>query len=201
MPVTPMLLHWRFGPDWPGRRCGAKTRRGTLCQKPALRGRPRCKLHGGLGGAPRGPKNGNYKHGRHTKKAQAEAREARARLRELERLGRRLGLFQSEADARLASKVTEELFRGIAYRGGRGMNNYSAKRATDDRTMFLNSYFALRELLTQTRDGTLTPTSAGVLLSRLDATTEYGPEPGATEGVQPITGLIEPPPPDAIRQP
>jgi len=27
---------WRFGPDWPGRRCGAKTRRGTPCQKPSL---------------------------------------------------------------------------------------------------------------------------------------------------------------------
>jgi hypothetical protein len=22
-------LEWRFGPDWPGQRCGAKTRRGT----------------------------------------------------------------------------------------------------------------------------------------------------------------------------
>jgi hypothetical protein len=24
-------VEWRFGPDWPGQRCGAKTRRGTAC--------------------------------------------------------------------------------------------------------------------------------------------------------------------------
>ena len=37
-------------------RCGAKTRRGTLCQSPAVRNRPRCRLHGcGQGsGAPKG---------------------------------------------------------------------------------------------------------------------------------------------------
>ena len=28
-------IKWRFGPDWPGQRCGAKTRRGTACQRPA----------------------------------------------------------------------------------------------------------------------------------------------------------------------
>ena len=28
-------IGWRFGPDWPGQRCGAKTRRGTACQRPA----------------------------------------------------------------------------------------------------------------------------------------------------------------------
>jgi len=37
----------RFGPSWPGKRCLAKTRRGTLCQNPAIGGRNRCKLHGG----------------------------------------------------------------------------------------------------------------------------------------------------------
>ena len=37
----------RFGPDWPGTRCLAKTRRGRLCQNPAIGGRTRCKLHGG----------------------------------------------------------------------------------------------------------------------------------------------------------
>jgi len=29
----------RFGPDWPGRRCGAKTRAGTPCKKAAMKGR------------------------------------------------------------------------------------------------------------------------------------------------------------------
>ena len=43
----------RFGPDWPGRRCGAKTRRGTACQKPALRDKERCQLHGGRSSGPK----------------------------------------------------------------------------------------------------------------------------------------------------
>ena len=38
---------WRFGPAWPGQRCGARTRRGTACLKPALKGKTRCQLHGG----------------------------------------------------------------------------------------------------------------------------------------------------------
>jgi hypothetical protein len=28
-------IEWRFGADWPGQRCGAKTRKGTECQRPA----------------------------------------------------------------------------------------------------------------------------------------------------------------------
>lgn len=37
-------------------RCGAKTRRGTFCQSPAVKNKPRCRLHGcGKGsGAPKG---------------------------------------------------------------------------------------------------------------------------------------------------
>jgi glucans biosynthesis protein len=61
-------------------RCGARTRAGTPCQRPALRGRKRCRLHGGLSpGAPRGAKNGNYKNGDWT----AEAIEERKWLRSL----------------------------------------------------------------------------------------------------------------------
>ena len=63
-------------------RCGAKTRAGRSCQCPALRGRKRCRLHGGLSpGAPRGPKNGNFKNGEWT----AEAIEERRWLRSLVR--------------------------------------------------------------------------------------------------------------------
>ena len=40
-------IEWRFGPDWPGPRCGAKTRRGTACQCPANKKNGRCRLHGG----------------------------------------------------------------------------------------------------------------------------------------------------------
>jgi hypothetical protein len=94
--MTPRLLsaeEWRFGPDWPGRRCGAKTRRGSPCQKPALRDNARCQIHGGRGGAPSGPANGNYKNGRYTKERIAAVREQSAQLREIIRLGKLCGFF------------------------------------------------------------------------------------------------------------
>jgi hypothetical protein len=48
-------------------RCGALTRSGAACQRPAIRGRHRCRLHGGLSpGAPRGTKNGNFRTGNWT---------------------------------------------------------------------------------------------------------------------------------------
>jgi hypothetical protein len=54
-------------------RCGAKTRAGTACERPAIRGKKRCRLHGGLSpGAPRGVKNGNFKSGDWTADAIAE---------------------------------------------------------------------------------------------------------------------------------
>ena len=45
-------LATRFGADWPGRRCGAKTRSGGTCQNPTIKGRSRCKLHGGRSTGP-----------------------------------------------------------------------------------------------------------------------------------------------------
>ena len=36
----------RFGPAQPGQRCGAKTRRGTACQRSANKKNGRCRLHG-----------------------------------------------------------------------------------------------------------------------------------------------------------
>ena len=61
-------------------RCGAMTRAGTPCQRPAIRGRRRCRLHGGAStGAPRGHKNGNFRNGNWT----ADAIEERRWLRSL----------------------------------------------------------------------------------------------------------------------
>ena len=61
-------------------RCGAQTRSGARCQRFAMRGRRRCRLHGGLSpGAPRGTKNGNFSNGHWT----AEAIEERRWLRSL----------------------------------------------------------------------------------------------------------------------
>jgi len=39
-------IEWRFGADWPGQRCGAKTRKGTACQRPANKKNGRCRLLG-----------------------------------------------------------------------------------------------------------------------------------------------------------
>jgi hypothetical protein len=56
-------------------RCLAQTRAGNPCQRPALRGRKRCRLHGGLSpGAPKGMGNGNYKNGTWTAEAVEERR-------------------------------------------------------------------------------------------------------------------------------
>ena len=60
----------RFGDHWPGTRCGAKTRRGSACLKPALKNKTRCQLHGGKSTGPRTPEGkarviaANTKHGR-----------------------------------------------------------------------------------------------------------------------------------------
>ena len=50
-------------------RCGAKTRSGNPCRAPAMPN-GRCRMHGGASpGAPRGERNGNYRHGRFTEEA------------------------------------------------------------------------------------------------------------------------------------
>jgi hypothetical protein len=48
-------------------KCNAKTRSGTPCQKAPIRGKVRCRLHGGL--SPSGENHWNYKHGQRTKQA------------------------------------------------------------------------------------------------------------------------------------
>ena len=67
-------------------RCLARTRRGTLCLCPALKGKKRCRLHGGKStGAPRGNKNA-WKHGARSAETIAAARLLRdvAKLARLE---------------------------------------------------------------------------------------------------------------------
>ncbi|MFD1767986.1 HGGxSTG domain-containing protein [Sphingorhabdus buctiana] len=64
-------------------RCGAKTRRGTSCQSPAVQGRKRCRMHGGTNpGAPKGNRNA-WKHGRYS----AETRQLLAYLKGVVRSG------------------------------------------------------------------------------------------------------------------
>ncbi|WP_283814426.1 HGGxSTG domain-containing protein [Bradyrhizobium sp. AUGA SZCCT0240] len=60
-------------------RCGARNRAGQPCQCPAVRGRMRCRLHGGLSpGAPKGQANGKYTDGYFTAEAVAERRWAKS---------------------------------------------------------------------------------------------------------------------------
>ena len=66
--LTKQLRNIRAAP-----RCGARTRAGGTCQCPAIRGRRRCRIHGGLSpGAPCGEKNGNFKEGFFTCEAVSE---------------------------------------------------------------------------------------------------------------------------------
>ena len=88
---------FRFGPDWPGQRCGAKTRKGTPCQRPAYKRNGRCSLHGGTSTGPKTEDGlarlteARTKHGLYTKEKRAEARrfaeegrQMRGELKELE---------------------------------------------------------------------------------------------------------------------
>ncbi len=58
------------GPMLESPRCGAKTRSGRACSSPAVRGKKRCRMHGGAkgSGAPLGNRNA-LKHGLYTKEA------------------------------------------------------------------------------------------------------------------------------------
>ena len=99
-------LQWRFGPDWPGQRCGAKTRRGTQCQRPARKVNGRCRLHGGRSTGAKTQEGrakiaaANLKTGEFTKekiavqKEQAKiARDMKARIKVIEHQLRREGII------------------------------------------------------------------------------------------------------------
>ena len=66
-------------------RCGARTRSGQSCRSPAVRGRKRCRMHGGAkgSGAPRGNRNA-LKHGLYTKQAIEERKNLWLLIRDAE---------------------------------------------------------------------------------------------------------------------
>ncbi|MDA9897265.1 hypothetical protein N9D90_00505 [Alphaproteobacteria bacterium] len=84
-------IEWRFGPDWPGQRCGANTRRGTACQRPANKKNGRCRLHGGASTGPRTAEGrsriaaAQYKHGRRSKAFVAAQRARNAKGKAIKR--------------------------------------------------------------------------------------------------------------------
>ena len=74
-------LNTRFGTDWPGQRCGAQTRRGLPCKRPANKRNGRCRLHGGQSTGPKTAEGrakiaaANTTTGQHTKAMIAKRRE------------------------------------------------------------------------------------------------------------------------------
>ena len=102
-------VRWRFGVDWPGQRCGARTRRGTACLKPALKGKTRCQLHGGRASGARTIagrqrlSDAQLLHGKYTKTKLAKAkhrakigRRVRGQLKWLERQLMAAGLMPDD---------------------------------------------------------------------------------------------------------
>jgi hypothetical protein len=86
-------------------RCGAKTRAGTSCKGPCVRGRQRCRMHGGAHGIGGQPGNRNaWKHGEFSAEAKAQRREARAVLRQVRG---QLEEFQSD----LTTKHSDHVLR------------------------------------------------------------------------------------------
>ena len=68
------------------RRCGARTRKGTPCEAPAVAGKARCRMHGGKrSGAPEGNRNA-VKHGYHTREERELSQHMRALIRESRKL-------------------------------------------------------------------------------------------------------------------
>jgi hypothetical protein len=95
--ISKLGKNTRFGPNWPGIRCLAKTRRGTKCQSAAFKHNARCRLHGGLATGARTPEGlqriseANLRHGRQTKEKRAAqchsadvGRRVRAELKRIE---------------------------------------------------------------------------------------------------------------------
>ena len=76
-----------IGPMLASRRCGAKTRSGGACGCPAMRGRKRCRMHGGASGSGAPMANRNARtHGLFTREAIAERRQIQALLAEARKL-------------------------------------------------------------------------------------------------------------------
>lgn len=58
------------------RQCTARSKRtGKRCRAPAVNGWNVCRFHGAGGGAPKGERNGAYRHGLYTEEATAERAE------------------------------------------------------------------------------------------------------------------------------
>jgi hypothetical protein len=79
------------GPMLASPRCRAKIRSGGSCRSPAVRGKKRCRMHGGApgSGAPRRNRNAR-RHGLFTREAITERKQIRALLGEARKLLREM---------------------------------------------------------------------------------------------------------------
>ena len=71
---------WRYGPDWQGTLCGARTRAGLPCRRPGTKRNGKCRLHGGSSVGPTTPSGlarlakSKITHGKQTAAARAKAK-------------------------------------------------------------------------------------------------------------------------------
>ena len=93
------VIPWRFGPERPLQSCGARTRRGTACQKPPLAGKTRCRLARGPITGPRTAEGkariaaAHWKHGRRSRAFTEARKQIWADLRAVEARMRADGLI------------------------------------------------------------------------------------------------------------
>ena len=82
-------IEWKLGPERPRQRCGARTRKGTACQRAGSSKNGRCHLHGGASTGPRTAEGrarisaAQFKHGHRSKKAIAERKAATRKKSEI----------------------------------------------------------------------------------------------------------------------
>ena len=96
-------LDTRFGLNWPGIRCGARTKVGGKCQRPAVKQTGRCTRHGGKSTGPRTQAGKNKIAGLHTthgrsskEKRQAAKKRAEAGRADLNALNRQSLLWRNK---------------------------------------------------------------------------------------------------------
>lgn len=95
-------------------RCGARTRTGTSCKSPAVRGRQRCRMHGGTNrGAPKGNRNA-WVHGNRSAEAEEQLKLVKAadRLLKSVRLSR---CRQAELLADFDELLRSQLEAGLVF--------------------------------------------------------------------------------------
>jgi hypothetical protein len=103
----------------------AQTRRGTPCQSPVVAGKPRCRMHGGApgSGAPKGRRNGKYRHGGFTTEAIDERRRLASLIRDSRDFLSRLAHLHEnsfspdDADDRVGYEVVNRSFHELIHLG------------------------------------------------------------------------------------